>query len=262
MGVTYATACWEYDWQALLTTGYLEENIRFNEYPFEKRELWINNVDDYRVVARAAQVLVDRGVLTAYHRVADHVDEALRRFRLSLADDSLGRGWVYSVGPLCALHRCDTEWLLYFTGDAKLVAPAPGWIGQTQDFLAANPQCVVGNLMWGRSRVRPDWELLDRESHWQDETFAVGYGFSEQCCLVRADVFRNIDYNTTHPLADKRYKAERLPGTSFEKRVEAWKLNNNLHRVTYKKAIYVHRAELWHQIKRVQRARASGATAT
>lgn len=251
MSITYNTTCWEKDWEAMLTTGYLEENIKFNEFDFEKKVLWINNVDDYDVVESAAQELVDKGVLTDYHRVEDHIDDAMKRFKLTRENDSLGKGYPYSVGPLCGLHTCKTKWFLHFTGDAKLFEPAPGWITRTLAFMAKDKNYVTGNLMWSRGRTKISWPTLDRESHWQDDDFAVGYGFSDQCFLAETKRFQNLDYNMRHALSDKRFMKQRKPGTSFEKRIEAWKLNNGFHRVTYKKATYVHAAELNRHLKKL-----------
>jgi hypothetical protein len=224
----------------MLTTGYLEENIEFNEYDFEKRVLWINNVEDYAPVAKAAQELIDKGVLTSFHKVEDHIDDAMKRFKLSREDDSLGRGYPYSVGTFCGIHNCETKWFIHFTGDSKLSEPASNWITRTLDFMSKNEDYVVGNLMWARSKTNIMWPTLDRESHWQNDMFAVGYGFSDQCFLAETTILQNLDYNMRHALSDKRYRKEKKPGTSFEKRIEAWKLNNGFHRVTYKKAFYVH----------------------
>lgn len=237
----------------MLTTGYLEENIKFNEYDFEKRVLWINNVNDYKEVESAAQKLVDKGILTNFYRVEDHIDDAMKRFKLTRADDSLGRGYPYSVGPLCGIHKCETKWFLHFTGDAKLTEPAPNWITGILAFMSKDKNYVTGNLMWARGRTKISWPTLDRESHWQDENFAVGYGFSDQCFLAETKTLQNLNYNMIHHLADKRFTKQRKPGTSFEKRIEAWKLNNGFHRVTYKKAFYVHAAELNKHLKRLNK---------
>ena len=247
--VTYNTTCWEKDWEAMLTTEYIQRNIEFNDYPFAKKVLWINNVEDYSKVSNAAQKLIEEGVLTHFYKVDDVIEDAMRHFHLSRADNSLGRGFPYSVGPLCGIYMCDTDWFLHYTGDATLTEKATRWIPKTMAYMARNENYKTGNLMWARGRSKISWGTLDRESHFQDDDWAVGYGFSDQCFLAETQMLKTLDYNMQHKLSDKRFSKQRKPGTSFEKRIEAWKLNNNFHRVTYKQNFYVHAAELNKVIK-------------
>ena len=74
--ITFETKCWEKDWKYLLKTNVIKNNINRNEYPFEKKVLMINNVSSYKAVTRAADKLIDNGILTDYFLVDDwdHLD--------------------------------------------------------------------------------------------------------------------------------------------------------------------------------------------
>jgi hypothetical protein len=143
--VTFETKCWERDWEFILKTPYLSEQISRNEYDFAERLLFINNVHDPVQVAKHADRLVATGTLTGYQVVETYADEALAFFRLSRS--MLGRGYVYSVAELVSIYLCKTPYLLHFAGDVILERPAH-WVTDALDGLASNLAAVVANPTW------------------------------------------------------------------------------------------------------------------
>jgi len=228
--VTFETKCWEGDWEFLLKTRRLERMIARNNFPFAERILFINNVRDGAKVRAYAEKLVKANVLTDFCLVEDHAREALDFFQLSR--DSLGRGYVYSISELVSIYRCDTEFLLHFSGDA-IPAATSDWVVDALEQFEMNGRIRVANPVWnhrlGEAR---------RSSFDENDKFFIGSGFSDQCYLVRAVDFRAPIYNETH--ADSaRYP--QYGGELFEKRVDSWLRNHDYHRITYKHCAYVHR---------------------
>ncbi|MAH50572.1 hypothetical protein CMI37_32425 [Candidatus Pacearchaeota archaeon] len=249
--VTYNTICWEKDWKELLLDGVLERNIQLNDHPFTNKTLWINNVNDHHQVEDAAMKLVEEGVLTHVYNIKDHVEDSMEHFKLTREADSLGSAYNYSVGSLCGIYACTTDWFLNYTGDAILTERAKDWIPNIISYMAKDSNYKVGNLLWSqwdkrKNRARLGQVDLDRTSEYQDDDWAVGYGFSDQCFLAETKTLMELDYNTRHHLADLRFGRHRTARgrkgseAGFEKRVEAWKLNNGYKRVTYKSGYYVH----------------------
>ena len=227
--VTLETKCWERDWRLLLTTDRLSVLAERNCFDFAERTLMINNVADRARVCRHAQRAVDRGVITSYIVVEEHAAAALDFFRLTREDFTTG--YHYSIAELVSLYLCRTDYLLHYAGDCLPVA-SRSWIPAALQYLASRDDLRVANLTWD-SR----YDEAERESSFQTEDFYVGYGFSDQCYLVRTSDFRAPIYGDVHP-ASARYPD--YGGELFEKRVDAWMRHHRYLRATFKHAAYAH----------------------
>lgn len=227
--VTFETKCWQADWAILLTSGYLQEQIGRNDFPFARRVLLINNVDDPEEVSRAARALVSAGVLTGYYVVEQYAKEALDCFGLS--PESLGRGYVYSIAELVGIYLCRTPYLLHFSGDA-LLEHKQSWLPEALDELSCSPRAAVANPAWNGC-----YGQAAGEAHGLRGSFFVGYGFSDQCYLVRSRDFRARIYRESNPLSE-RYPS--YGGELFEKRVDAWMRNHGRERLTHCRVSYRH----------------------
>jgi hypothetical protein len=228
--VTFETKCWEGDWEFLLKTPRLERMITWNNFLFAERILFINNVRNNAKVCARAEKLVKANVLTDFCLVEDHAAEALDFFQLSR--DSLGRGYVYSIAELVSIYRCGTEFLLHFSGDS-IPAAKTDWVVKALGEFQRNDRVKVANPIWNHK-----FDEARRESFDENEEFFRGFGFSDQCYLVRAADFRAPIYQETHP-DSARYPG--YGGELFEKRVDSWMRNHGFHRITCKHCSYVHR---------------------
>lgn len=229
--VTLETKCWEGDWKLLLKTNRLQLLAERNSLPFAEKVLMINNVKDYTAAGRYAKLAIDRGWITKYIVVEDHADEALVFFGLSRKE--LGRAYVYSVAELVSIYLCSTKFLLHFSSDS-IPASKYEWIPQAIDLFNSDPRVKVSNLTW-------DFKFREAkaESFEESQDFYIGYGFSDQCYLIRTEDFRARIYHEYHP-ASQRYPAH--GGELFEKRVDSWMRNNRYLRATFKHGTYSHKA--------------------
>ena len=227
--ITFATNCWERDWDILLKTEFLKNKISRNAYDFTKKTLLINNVDNRKKVEEYSRNMVDKGVITDYFFVEDYIDEALKSFQLS--KDALGKGYYYSNHELVGIYLCDTDYLLYFTGDTWL-DKKNDWIEPALIELEKNENFKVANPVWNRKD-----DEAKKESTSEIENFYVGFGFSDQCFLVRTKDFKAPIYNESNPLSERYPK---YGGETFEKRVDSWMRNHNFLRLTFKNGYYVH----------------------
>ena len=78
----------------------------------------INNVSNYKLVTKAADKLINSGILTDYFLVNDYVDKTLKFFDLTKKE--LGKGYYYSISELVSIFLCTTEYLLHYSSDSKL----------------------------------------------------------------------------------------------------------------------------------------------
>ncbi|MDA8412358.1 MAG: hypothetical protein M0023_01055 [Desulfobacteraceae bacterium] len=228
--VTFETKCYEKDWEILLKTGRLEQMIKRNCFDFAERILYINNVADPDQVRFYAGKLKERDVITQYVFVDEYAREALDFFGLDR--DSFRGGYYYSIQELVGIYRCQTEYLLHFAGDSMLEKPFH-WIEQSIAKLEEDPRVKVVNCL-------PDGSACEAEAqaYEEDDNFWLGYGFSDQCYLIRTADYRQRIFNETHP-ASERYP--QYGGELFERKVDSWMHNHDFLRATYKNGNYLHR---------------------
>jgi hypothetical protein len=227
--ITFATSCWERDWDILLKTKFLKHKIERNQYAFAKRMLIINNVRNRAKVEKYARRAVKSGVLTDYFFAEDYINEALECFQLT--KEALGKGYYYSNHELASIYLCSTDYLLFYTGDTTLYENV-NWIDAALAEFENNDNYKVANLVWNRR-----YEEAKSESSFETQDFYVGYGFSDQSFLVRTKDFKAPIYNETNP-ASARYPE--YGGETFEKRVYSWMRNHHYLRLTYKHGSYMH----------------------
>ena len=228
--ITFATNCWEKDWDILLKTNFLKNKILRNEYNFTKKVLLINNVKDRRQVEKYSKEVADKGVITDYFFVEDYINEALENFQLSKKE--LGRAYYVSNHELVGIYLCDTDYFLFFTSDSWLDKKI-NWIDSTLKEFEKNENYKVANLVWNKK-----YNEAKSESSSEIKDFYVGFGFSDQCFLVRTKDFKALIYNEWNPLSERYPK---YGGETFEKRVDSWMRNHNYKRLTFKHGYYIHK---------------------
>jgi len=239
--VAFATCCWEKDWRLiLLDPDYLRtQQIENHAFPFAEKILVINNVKDLDVVKKAAQAKVDEGVLTRFFLAEENAQETLSFFKLRRADFqpvqdsfSVNADWIYynALGPLSAIYACQSDYLLYLTGDVRLNRKVD-WIGKAVRKMEKNPRIKVANLTWNEN-----YSEAKKESYRQGWNFFRAWqGFSDQMFLVKQSDFRQPIYSEIR--ADSSHYPR---GDVFEKRVFSYMKNRNWERITFRRGSYLH----------------------
>lgn len=225
--VTFATSCWEKDWRLiLLDPEYLRTGqIGNHRFPFAEKLLIINNVNDREVVRRAAEQKVAEGVLTRFV----FAENVLPFFHLKRDEFNEWQYWN-ALAPLNAIYQCQSEYLLYLTGDVYLKRGVR-WLPQTLRCMQKHPQFKVANLTWN-----DNYGEAKRESYRRTWNFYVAkQGFSDQLFLVRradfsAPIFGEIRSDAAH------YPR----GDVFEKRVFSFMKNHGWERITFNGGAYTH----------------------
>ncbi|MEO5758857.1 MAG: hypothetical protein ABIQ51_18555 [Mesorhizobium sp.] len=228
--VDFEINCYWNDWRIVLGRRYLRVVLDRCAHQFSRRRLIINNVAKRRPVEAAAKAAIARGDLDEYLFVEDHADAALEFFQIDRA--SLDSGYLYSISELVGIHASTADYLLYYKSDSY-PNRRHQWIGQAIQIMESRSDLVVANLCWNDL-----FEEARLESFDQAGDFLVGYGFSDQCFLVKMSVFRAAIYNEQNP-ASERYPA--YGGESFEKRADAYMRNHGVKRLTHGSESYTHK---------------------
>lgn len=231
--VTFATSCWENDWRPiLLDPTYLPiQQIGNHLYDFAERLLIINNVHDLALVKQAAQRHLDTGALTRLVIAEELAPDLLPFFALTRSD--FPNDWVYynALAPLAALYACQTDFLLYQTGDVRLERPI-SWIPRALARMCKNPLYKVANLTWNDNYAEARRESTSRDWYF----YIADRGFSDQMFLVPTSDLRQPIYHYIHP--DSHHYPR---GDVFEKRAFSAMIPRGWKRITYRRGSYLHR---------------------
>lgn len=247
--VTFATTVWEKDWKhVLLDTQYLRvRQIQNQCFPFSEHLLVINNVLDLAAVKKVACELIERQVITRFVVAEELAEQAMTFFQLQRSDfrmgadaalyESVNHDWIYynALGPLSAIYACESDYLLYLTGDVRLDRPID-WVGAALEKMEQNNLYKVANPTWnGR------YDEAKKESIGTDGPFFVAdQGFSDQIFLIKKETFRKPIYSQIRP------DSNHFPrGDVFEKRVFSAMKNQGWKRLTYRKGSYTHENFNW-----------------
>jgi len=229
--VTFETKVWENDWKYILTGNYLDRLIDRCHFPFEEKTLIINNVSNRGLVQKYAENKVRKGIIDHYYFAEDYADETLAFFNLT--KDSFKGGYYYSIGELVSIYLCKTDYLLHFSSDTFLPKDKIAWIEEALKVFKSRKDIIVANPSWNYS-----FKSAKKESMDENDLFYIGYGFSDQCYLIKTDIFRQRIYNETNDFSERYPK---YGGQLFEKRVDSFMRNNHLLRISSKKKTYIHR---------------------
>lgn len=217
----------ERSYRAAMAPGFFpsieEQNLqRFNKI------LLINNVKEEDDVFALADSLVARNEIDEWYSVAQYLPKALEMTGLTLK--SLGRIPYYSTAPLVAVAIHKNPFLLYWDADIHLSAPH-NWIDAGQSLLNRDANIFCVNPRWTGNSV-------EEESVINSDGFAFGYGFSDQCFLVRRGTFSHPIYNYKCPTSFRYPLAHIAP--DFEQMIDSFSRSKRLLRATYLNATYSH----------------------
>lgn len=227
--LTFETKVWENDWEYILKNNYIDKMISNCNFNFNKKKIIINNVQNRKEVERHCEIKLKEGIIDEYYCVEDYSTQVLDFFEIDI--NSLKSGYVYSISELLGIYLCKTEFLLHFSSDSYLKKDNFNWIGEGIKIMQNNPDIIVANPTWNKKFAE-----VKSESTAEISNFFLGSGFSDQCYLIKNEVFRKNIYN------EKNIMSERYPdygGELFEKRVDSFMKNNNKFRITHKNDYYI-----------------------
>lgn len=230
--VTFETKVYENDWEYLLKDGFLQIMINRCNYNFNNKTLIINNVKNKNKVNYYAEKARELGVIDNFYFVDDYVDEVLHHFKLD--KQSFKGGYYYSIAELVGIYLCKDDYLLHFSSDSYLGDYSRDvWIENALKLMDKHSDIIVANPVWNNK-----FEEAAKESLCHLENFFLGYGFSDQCYLIKGKIFKGQIYSEIN-IVSERYPI--YGGELFEKRVDAFMRNNELKRITSKEITYFHR---------------------
>jgi hypothetical protein len=171
----------ERTYRRALQPGTVGAIAQANRFPFARRTVLVNNVEDRADAESRARALIAAGEADELHFVADRLDGALRA--AGLRRDELEPLLHYSDGPLVAATLPGSPSLLYWDPEARLADPVD-WVGPALALMRADERVIVANPSWeapDKAGRRPG---VEREASEIRAGFAIGQGFSDQVFLA------------------------------------------------------------------------------
>lgn len=240
--ITFFTQCYEGDWKSLILNGGIERKLENLNYNFTKKTLIITNVENRNIVEESIKNLVERNIIDDYHFTDDYSDKVLDFFNID--KESFNGGYWYSIAPLLSIYLCDTDYMVYLTGDSLTEKTDYDWISKGIELLKSNDKIKSVNPVWNYDFTNAEQQENELTNHTfeKNSEWWYGQGFSDQCFLIKTKTFKEKIYNNHNKLSDIHYP--KYAGESFEKRVYSFLLNNNYYRLTNKQITYFH--PRWH----------------
>lgn len=231
--VDFETKCWEEDWRLIADPTYLSRMISRCNFPFRKRRVIVNNVEDMHSVTLALENLVTRHIIDEFVIASDLATQTLEKYEIDPA--SFEGGYYYSIAELVGINVSSADYILHFASDAIMegrIRPAR-WIAQAVQVMGEREDVVVANPAW-------NWRFRKAAASSQEElaNFYVSCGFSDQCYLIKRSVFDAPVYSHDHE-DGKIYPT--YGGNLFERRAFCFMRACNKKRITHKSESYWHR---------------------
>lgn len=224
MSVGFVTNVYERTYRDVLTPGYASAIVAAQRRSMDEVVVLINNVDSRSDATERAQDLVERGEITSFAFVADHIDGAMTT--AGIRRRHLGkRPYLVDFG-LVMPHVLGTKWLLGWDAETRLVKPQ-NWIDPAIRLLQDDPRVFHVSL---HRPPRTEWEpVLEREAAEHREGYVYNWGFSDHVFLLERQRLLDARFRSFAPAAVVRHAPH--PYT-FEFRMESYQRAAGLFRAT------------------------------
>lgn len=235
MDISFYTICYEADWRSILIEGRLSKLIKSCNHNFRYKNLIINNVQNRILVEYYAQKAIEANIIDNYFFSSDLYDEVLTYFKIKRRSFMLDGydGFFYSIAPLTSIYLCNTEFIMFFTGDCIIKNESNSrWIIDAMEMMNKNKDIFVANPLWDYDKGE-----CKRQSFAEDENWRYGFGFTDQCFLIKTLNIKQPIFGYYH-VSSESYPI--YGGNLFERRVNSYMRVHNKIRITSKCAIYEH----------------------
>jgi len=230
MTVGFSTNVYENSYKQTLLSDYIREQLKILAYNFSEYVITVNNVNDRAEVER---IIKERFPDFKYYFTDDDSEEVLKSFNLTRED--ITPGYWYSVNDFCAIRHSESDYLLHYGDDCKLVQlDNHNFVADSIVVMDGNDKLISSMPAWDSSLYGPRNES---NGDYKNDNFYAGCGFSDQLYIAKMSVFKTDIYHYHHGDSD------RFPiGNTFERRVDAYMRCQEKWRIIHKRSYYDHRS--------------------
>ena len=239
--ITFFTNCYENDWRTMIIDGGFEKKITKLNYNFFKKIIIVTNVLDRDLVEKELINIKNKKIIDDYFFTDDTSNNVLNFF--DIKEDTFNGGYWYSIGPLTAIYKCETDYLLYLTGDSVVENNGWDWMNEGISMMNLNEKIKVVNPIWNLNHTEAQsqenyYKQINLSTEGDNKDWYYTLAFSDQCFLIKTLNFKKQIYNEKNELSELFYPG--YAGDSFEKRVSSYLKNNKYYLLTNKHVSYFH----------------------
>jgi len=225
-GVMFATDCYEANYSKVFGLEFSMKHLMCS-YPFEKRAIVINNVENEEFVY---DIFSYQGDCTDIILASDQAQLALEFFNLGHKDPSEGKAYYVDLPKAVALYKAYTDgmkYLCYFEADCRLITVSD-WVSRGISDIEKQDKVITASP-------------VNFNSYGNLE---LGQIFSSQVFLIPVEPFcsdevRSVLFNNDSPtfvIEGGRYEDY----SWFEHNIAKFLRDNNLFKKTYFDVLYFH----------------------
>jgi hypothetical protein len=227
MSVSFSTNIYEETYKKVLLEGFLQNQLDLINYPFDKKIITINNVDDKNNIIK----IIEKNFKEFEYYFTDiNNDFILKEF--SLQRDSLDPGYLYSIHHFFQFYYSQCEYNFHLSADCPIKLIDNNFIDKSIKVLDSISDVITVMPSWDFSFLSPK-----EESEFETEEFYYAKGFTDQVYFCKLKDFKKDIYNYTHPLSE-RYP--QYASNAFERRIDSYMQTCGKYRAICKKSYYTH----------------------
>lgn len=233
---------------------FLDENcwfFKFTSQLISKKMITVNNITSIEIFNEKISKLKEKFDFDIFY-VSENEDIIKKIYSLDINSETIG--YVYTIPYFVAIENTTTQYILNVASDCM----GDIWVNDT--FLLAsineitvNPICSTTMVSWtkhnyimgnkktvGEHEENETFRILNRNLE-SSNNFTYTANFTDQFFFANIGDLKKIDYNIPETYSNQFYNGPDYGGNSFEKRMVAHQIQNNVYNCISKgNQYYIH----------------------
>lgn len=222
----------------------LDENFWFHKFEshfITKKTITINNLSKENNI-----LLKEKFSDYCFFQVEKiKIDDLNDKYHLNITDKT--HGFLYTIPYFVTIDNVETEYLLNVATDCmRDIFLNDEYLEKSITELKNNKKCNTTMVGWTKNNRKlsdgftvGEWEnintfkLLDREYE-ESKNFNYTFGFTDQLFMGSVDALKKINFNIPESESERIYRGPEYGGNSFEKRMVAHQVSNDVCNCVFK----------------------------
>lgn len=244
--ITLNTIVYEGNFRDVLSLG--GWFLGFTSKHITKKMITVNNIDSINEFNEMLEIAI-KGFNLEVVYVEKHKKAVIKKYNLEINESTIG--YIYTIPYFVTIDNVDTDFLLNVASDCMDdIRISDEYLEKAILELVSNSLCSTTMVAWtkdnyimkngktiGEYEESETLKILSRETKPSDN-FHYTAGFTDQFFLGKVEKLKSIDYRIDESFSNKIYNGPSYGGNSFEKRMVAYQVKNNVYNCVYKGTDY------------------------
>lgn len=225
--VSFSITVYDGNYQNVLLSGFLEEQLKILNYDFYENIITINDISDKEYVVK---IIKEKFPSFRILSTDEKTSEVLGAFNQTR--QSLNPGYFYSNHLFYNLYYSKSRYLFHISSDCPLIKFDSSFFEESIDIMMKHRNIISAMPSWDETFIAPKEESVEEIGN-----FYKAKGFTDQICLYKKSVFMKDIYNYKHPLSAN---FPEYGENSFERKVHSFMYCCDKYRIIHKNSCYKH----------------------